>query len=103
MSDCECGWEGHRLHSNTLRAGKVDGDFLVLPAGRHARGTGASTRGRILVTHEAFQSWLEDPLGFIPKNQATLDQEKRERELVGFKDGIVPTGLKATEVDDDSA
>lgn len=92
MSDCECGWEGHRLHSNTLRAGKVDGDFLVLPAGRHA-----------LVTHEAFQSWLEDPLGFIPKNQAMLDQEKRERELVGFKDGIVPTGLKVTEVEDDSA
>jgi len=93
MSDCECGWEGHRLHSNTLRAGKVDGDFLVLPA--HS--------GLPIVTHEAFQSWLEDPLGFIPKNQAMLDQEKRERELVGFKDGIVPTGLKVTEVEDDSA
>lgn len=85
MSDCDCGWEGHKIHSNTLRAGKVDGDFLMLPSGA-------------IITHEAFQEWLKNPMGFIPKNQALKDQEKRHAELVGFKDGIIP---RRSEVDDD--
>jgi len=83
MSDCECGWEGHKLHSNTLRAGKVDGDFLFF------------IRRPRIVTHEAFQSWLEDPLGFTPKNQRTKDQEKYDSDWLGHKDGIIiPTNAE---------
>ncbi len=92
MSNCSCGWEGHKweeINPTLLPAAKVDGDYLVheeIPGGK-------------MITHEAFQEWLANPMGFVPKTQAVKDQEKRHAELVGFKDGIIP---RPPEVDDDA-